>query len=73
MRESDEIDYGIMGPDIILYSYNIHYCLGLLLIRCGRKEEGVESLLTAWDKRVPHDVVRANEIKKAFLVPMLKY
>lgn len=73
MRESDEIDYGILGPDIILQSSTVYTHLGSSYMISGCNEKAIDALLYAWDRRKRHDAGQVSRLKAAFLVPLRPY
>lgn len=68
MRESNEIDYGILGPDIILDASDVYCNLGIAYSVIGERENSIQSLLDAWDRRRIYDTDQSERTKRAFLV-----
>ncbi len=66
MRESNEIDYGTLGPDIVLHVADVYCNLGIALKAIGREEEAVEALLKGWDRK--HGKEQEIAIFQALLV-----
>ena len=68
-----EIDYGILGPDIILHIANMYCQLGLAYYKVGYKERAIDALLCAWDGRRKHEEEQVQRLRTAFTVLTLSY
>jgi hypothetical protein len=66
MRESNEIDYGRLGPDIVLQVADVHCNLGIALKSIGQEEEATEALLAGWDRK--HNKEQECALFQAFVV-----
>ena len=69
MRDAECIDYGRLGPDVILSQFDVQLNLGIAYGMIGDEEQRISCLLKAWDLK--RNDVQTELVLAAFLRKVL--